>query len=411
MIIRMGWGALAVIVAVTALSQFYRSCLGVIAPELSNDLDLSPEELGSANGAFFLAMALMQIPVGMLFDRIGPRLTVAAFTAVAVAAAAWQAMAANAEELIAARFLLGIGCAASFMGAVTLCAWWYPGAKLSTMLSRMFAFSQVGIFLAATPLAVAAAAMGWRWSFAAMAAATAATAILFYLLVRDRAPQLALDLKPEPLGDVLRGLVSVWRTPGLLPILAIHTFAYASMATVLGLWAGPYLADVHGLDGPARGNVILAMAAAQLAGILAYGPLDRVFNTRKWIVVPGALATVATLATLALVPALPLWAAVALLVLFCGVTSYSVVIVAHGSSLFPPHLTGRGVTTVNLAQVVGLAGLPVLTGAIVGAFPETAGGAQVEAAYRWAFGSIAAVLALGLAIYLTAKDAKPDATG
>lgn len=44
----MGWGALAVIVAVTALSQFYRSCLGVIAPELSQDLDISPEQLGSS---------------------------------------------------------------------------------------------------------------------------------------------------------------------------------------------------------------------------------------------------------------------------------------------------------------------------------------------------------------------------
>jgi MFS family permease len=411
MIVRMGWEALAVIVAVTALSQFYRSCLGVIAPELSRDLHLSPEALGSANGAFFLAMALAQIPVGMLFDRFGPRRTVAAFTAVAVVAAVWQALAASAEELIAARFLLGLGCAASFMGAVTLCSWWYPGAKLSTMLSRMFAFSQVGIFLAATPLAVASAAMGWRWSFAGMAIATAATGILFFLLVRDRAPQLQLDMKPESMRDVARGLLAVWRTPGLLPVLAIHTFAYASMATVLGLWAGPYLADVHGLDGPARGNVILAMAAAQLAGILAYGPLDRVFNTRTWIVVPGALCTIATLATLAAVPSLPLWAAVTLLVLFCGVTSYAVVIVAHGSSLFPPHLTGRGVTTVNLAQVIGLAGLSVLTGAIVGSFPEESGGAQVEAAYRWAFGTIAAVLALGLAIYLTAKDAKPDATG
>lgn len=407
----MGWEALAVIVAITALSQFYRSCLGVIAPELSHDLDLSPEALGSANGAFFLAMALAQIPVGMLFDRYGPRLTVAAFTAVAFVAAIWQSMAASAEELIAARFLLGLGCAASFMGAVTLCSWWYPGAKLSTMLSRMFAFSQVGIFLAATPLAVASATMGWRWSFAGMAIATAATGILFFLLVRDRAPQLKLDMKPESMRDVARGLLAVWRTPGLLPVLAIHTFAYASMATVLGLWAGPYLADVHGLDGPARGNVILAMAAAQLAGILAYGPLDRVFNTRKWIVVPGALCTIATLATLAAVPSLPLWAAVTLLVLFCGVTSYAVVIVAHGSSLFPPHLTGRGVTTVNLAQVIGLAGLPVLTGAIVGSFPEESSGAQVEDAYRWAFGTIAAVLAIGLAIYLTAKDAKPDATG
>lgn len=405
----MGWEALAAIVAIAALSQFYRSCLGVIAPELSRDLALSPEALGSANAAFFLAMALAQVPVGMLFDRYGARRVVAALTAIAVVAGLWQAVAASPEELVAARFLLGLGCAGSFMGAVTLCSWWYPGAKLSTMLSRLFAFSQVGIFLAATPLALAAGAIGWRGSLAAVALVTAATGVLYYLLVRDRAPQLPLDMKPESLREVARGLLAVWRTPGLAPVLAIHTFAYASMATVLGLWAGPYLADVHDLDGAARGNVILAMAAAQLAGILVYGPLDRVFNTRKWIVVPGALATVAILATLALVPALPLAAAVVLLVLFCGVTSYAVVIVAHGSSLFPPHLTGRGVTTVNLAQVVGLAGLPVLTGALVGSFPVAAGGAHPEIAYRWAFGSIAAVLAFGLAIYLTARDAKPEA--
>jgi MFS family permease len=404
----MGWGALAAIVAITALSQFFRSCLGVIAPELSNDLEMEPEELGSANGSFFLAMALAQIPVGMLFDRIGARRTVAAFTALAVVGAIWQAAAASAEELIAARFLLGLGCAASFMGAVTLATIWYRGPRLSTVMSRVFALSQVGIFLAATPLALASATLGWRWAFGAAALVTAVTGVLFYVLVRDRSqPEL---LAPETFSQVVRGLGSVWRTPGLAPVLAIHTFAYASMATVLGLWAGPYLADVHQLEGPARGNVILAMAAAQLVGVLAYGPLDRIFNTRKWVVVPGAACSIALLAVLALVPGLSLAAAVTVLVLFCGFTSYAVLIVAHGSSLFPRHLTGRGVTTVNLAQVIGLALLPVISGAIMGSFPEV-NGVPPEIAYRWAFGAIALTLAAGLAIYLAAKDAKPDAAG
>ena len=73
-------------VAITALSLFYRSCLGVIAPELTRDLGLTPEDLGNANGAFFLAMAAMQIPVGLLFDRYGPRLVISCFTALAVIA-------------------------------------------------------------------------------------------------------------------------------------------------------------------------------------------------------------------------------------------------------------------------------------------------------------------------------------
>jgi predicted MFS family arabinose efflux permease len=303
--------------------------------------------------------------------------------------------------------LLGIGCAGSFMGAVTLCALWYPGGKLATMLSRVFAFSQIGTFLAATPLALAEASIGWRWTFGAMAAITAATGLCFFFLIRDKP---GTTQQPESMREVLRGLLEVWRTRGLLPLLGVHTFAYASMATVLGLWAGPYLAHVHGMDGPTRGNVLFAMAAAQLLGILAFGPLDRIFDTRKWIIVPGGLFSVGLLGAMALIPGLPAGAAVTLLILFTGITAYAVVIVAHGRSLFPDHLLGRGVTTVNIAQVVGLTMLPLVTGPIVGAFPAP-GTVSPEIAYRAAFGAIALLLAAGVAAYAAkAKDAKPSST-
>lgn len=397
------------VVAVTALSLFYRSCLGVIAPELTRDLGLTPEDLGQANGAFFLAIGVMQIPAGLLFDRYGPRRVVSWLTVLAVIAAALQGLVRSPGELVAVRLLLGIGCAGSFMGAVTLAALWYPGGKLATILSRVFAFSQLGTFLAATPLALAEGAIGWRWAFGAMAALTAAAGVLFYLVVREP-PGTAAGQKPESLRDVVRGLVPVWRTPGLLPLLGIHTFAYASMATVLGLWAGPYLAHVHGMDGTTRGNVLFAMAAAQLLGILAFGPLDRIFDSRKWVIVPGGLCSVGLLAALALIPGLSAAAAVTLLILFTGVTSYAVVIVAHGRSLFPDHLLGRGVTTVNIAQVVGLTLLPVITGPIVGAFPAP-GAVSPEVAYRAAFGAIGLLLAAGLAVYaVKADDAKPSST-
>ena len=71
------------------------------------------------------------------------------------------------------------------------------------------------------------------------------------------------------------------------------------MITVLGSWAGPYLHDVHGMDALTRGNVLLAMGLAQLVGILAYGPLDRIFNTRKRVVLAGALGPVVILGALA----------------------------------------------------------------------------------------------------------------
>ncbi len=78
--------------------------------------------------------------------------------------------------------------------------------------------------------------------------------------------------------------------------------AHPVLATVLALWAGPYLNDAHGLGGVARGNVLLVMATAMIVGSLCYGPLDRLFDTGKRIVVGAALANVAVLGVLALTP-------------------------------------------------------------------------------------------------------------
>ncbi len=395
------------LVAVTAVSQFYRASAAVIAPELMADLRIGPETLGLAGSAFFLALGVAQIPVGILFDRIGPRLTVGGLTLISVLGALLHAVAESGTILVLSRAILGLGSAASFMSVVVFCARWFPRERLSLALSWVFSASQVGILVATTPLALATAAVGWRWTFVAAALATAAIAIVFLWLVADDPPGRPPPPRPhESLGDVVRGLRDVWRMPGLPKVLAVHTFIYASMATVLGLWAGPYLRDVHGLDAIARGNVLFAMAAAQVVGILAFGPLDRIFNTRKWIVIAGGAGTVAVLTVLAIVPGMPLLPAIVLLVLLCGVTSYGLIVVAHGRSLFPDHLAGRGVTTVNIAQVTGSALRPILTGVIIGAGSIDAD-VRPEIAYRLAFAAIAACLAAGLAVYLTAEDAKP----
>ncbi|MBM3547626.1 MAG: MFS transporter [Alphaproteobacteria bacterium] len=398
---------LLLLIAVTAASQFYRTSGGVIAPELMTDLRIGPEVLGLASSAFFLSLGVAQIPVGILFDRVGARRTVSGMTLIAVLGALLHAVADSGTMLVLSRALLGLGSAASFMSVVVLCSRWFPRDRLSLTLSWVFAASQIGIFLATTPMALGTAVIGWRWTFVATALATAVIAGVFFWLVRDDPPgRTPPPREPETLRQILLGIREVWRTPGLGRILAVHCFTYASMVTVLGLWAGPYLSDVHGLDAVARGNVLFAMAAAQLVGILFYGPLDRLFNTRKWIVIAGGSGTLLTLLLLALLPGLALVPAIVLMVMLCGITSYSLIVVAHGRSLFPDHLAGRGVTTVNIAQVVGSAFLPILTGFIVGAGPADAL-VRPESAYRLAFGAIAFFFALGLATYLTAKDVKP----
>jgi hypothetical protein len=153
--------------------------------------------------------------------------------------------------------------------------------------------------------------------------------------------------------------------------------------------------------------VITAMAGLQLVAVLVVGPLDRIFNTRKWLIVAGASTTLLILCALAVIPHPPLALAVGLLLVMNVAAGYNTLLQAHMRGHFPAHLAGRGVTTGNIAQLCGAALLPILTGFIPGLFGDVGAGYAPEA-YRLIFATLATSLAIGLAIYvLFARDIRP----
>jgi predicted MFS family arabinose efflux permease len=390
------------------ISQFYRASIAVIAPDLARDLALSPEALGTVTGAFFLAFGATQIPLGIMLDRFGPRYTMAGLLLAAVAGSLVFAAADSLAILTLGRALIGVGCAGVFMGSVVVCARWFPPDRLATAAAVVLAVGGTGNLMAATPLAYAADHMGWRGAFIAMAGLAAILAVVVFTMVRDAPPDHPFHRRRrETLRDALRGIREVLGNPRL-PYIALMAFvAYSAMATVLTLWAGPYLADVHGLDGIARGNVLLLPSIGLIAGPLCYGPLDRLLDTRKWLVVGGALTTAGVLLALALLAHPPLWLAVTLLTLLGFVGTYSIMITTHGRASFPERLVGRAVTIVNFANFTGVAVMQFAVGAIVGAF-EATDGAAPETAYRLSFGFLAATLIVALIFYIRVGDAKPS---
>lgn len=379
--------------AMTGISQFHRAAVGVVAPELAADLALGPAALGASNTAFFGALMVAQIPVGVALDRIGPRRLVLWLTGLAVLGALGQALAQDGTQFLVARFVLGLGCGASFMSAVMLTGRWHKGPALTRALGSIFAWSNAGILAAGAPLAVVAGGLGWRGAYATSALLTLLIGVLWWRLAADDPPGVPPRAAPrESLGEILAGQLRVWATPGLARILSLHCFAYAAMATLLALWAGPYLFDVHGLDATGRGAALLAMGLAVPAGQLAVAPAERLLG-RDRAVIASALLVVGTLVLLAAWPALPLPLAVALLMLCCFASAYSILLVTQGRALFPEHLVGRGVTTVNLAQVLGSALLPALVGWAVASVGVG------EDGYRAGFALLALCLLLGIAGY------------
>ena len=385
-------------------SQFYRVANAAIAPELMVELELSAEAMGGITGLFFLAFAAAQIPTGILLDRYGARRTMAGLFAVAVLGAITFAAANGGVALAIGRILLGFGCAAGLMGSMVVIARWYPEERFATLTAMLFVVGGGGTLLATTPLAWAVDVIGWRGAFLAMAGLTGVFALLLLLIVRDAPPGHAgAGNQAESWGEALNGLRLVLANRELWLVSAIQFVSYATILTVVGLWGGPYLADVHGLDGVARGNVLLALNIAVLLGVSLYGRLDYHISQRKWLIVAGALATAAILALLAALEKPDFWTATVLLLLFAGVGSYVMVNHAFARAVLPDHLIGRGLTFQNLAVFLGVAAIQSTSGLILGGF-DTDGGQSPEIAYRWIFGFLAVLLICAAAIFANARE-------
>ena len=283
--------------------------------------------------------------------------------------------------------LIGAGCAPVLMASYYIFARIYQPAVFATLAGALVGVGGLGNIAATVPLSVAAEALGWRGAMAGLAAITAATGFAAWVLVRD----------PDALGDGPRGsLLDILRLPAIWFIAPMMLVNYAPAAGLRGLWAGPYIADIYGAE--LVGAVTLAMGLAMIAGNLAYGPLDRVLGTRKWVVLAGNLRGRRPAAPCGFTPMPGVGVATALLAAIGALGSSYALCIAHGRGFFPPRLVGRGVTLLNLFSIGGVGIMQFATGPVF----EAAGGG-VEG-YRALFGIFALVLLAGCAVYAFSED-------
>jgi predicted MFS family arabinose efflux permease len=390
-------------------SHFFRASNVTIGLDLMRDLAIGPEALGALTGAFFFGFAAMQIPCGFLFDHFGPRRTVAGMLILATIGGIIFTLAPSWPMLLTGRVLMGCGFGVMLIGSMVVISRWFPPDRFSTVTAMVMSIGLLGNLGATTPLAWASEAIGWRAVFGAAVVFTALATIAVWLVVRDAPPgHPFLARTAEPPRQMLQGLVEVLRNPGLRPILALNFCNYASTFTVQGLWGGPFLREVHGLSAIAAGNVLLVAVIAYQVGMLAFGPLDRLLDTRKWIAIGGSLAIAFILATLALASHPPLWVPVGAIVAMGFFSASSTMVMTHGRGTIPDRLIGRGIATINTFVMLGVACMQTLSGIIVGAFEPLADGARSETAYRALFAVLTAVLIVAVAIYSRSQDVRPS---
>ena len=363
------------------LSYVYRTINAVLSPHLAAELGLNASDLGLLTSVYFLTFAAFQLPLGLLLDRFGPRRVEATLLLFAAAGAGLFAISRDSLGLVVGRGLIGLGVSACLMASFKAFVLWFPAARLPVVNGWIMAAGGLGALVATAPVEAALRLTGWRGVFAGLMLLSIAGAVALWLAVPERS-------HAAPVGsgrEQWRGVATIFRSPLFWRIAPCSVVSQAAFMAIQGLWAGPWLRDVAGLDRTAAAGYLFWIAAAMVAGFLGMGQLTyrlarRGFAPLKVAAGGMALFMLTQLALLLkLGPLGPLW------VLFgflgtAGTLNYAIL-----TQAFPPALAGRVNTALNLLVFVAAFAGQWGMGAIINQWPALNGG-YAEPGYQWAFG-------------------------
>ena len=385
--------------AANFVNQASRTVMAIVGPVLATEFGLSASELGLLAACMFAAYGLSQLPVGVALDTIGPRRLQMALMLVAAAGFALFALSSGLTGFAAARVMLGVGVSGGLMSIIKGNTQWFAPAKVAGMTGIAMAVSSLGSVLTTAPAEAVLPALGWRGVFWLLAGLAVAASLWIGLAVKDKAlPAKRKSLKAEmAVTGALLGSRNFWRYAPAVAMLSVLNFTY------LGLWAGPWLRDVAGYDGPARAQTLLWYTLAMLSGSLVIGQVASRVQARghspflvPMLCTAGLVAVQVGLMLygLALLPANP-WAIGVLWIAFAffgasGPTGYIAV-----GQMFPPEHTGRVSTAANSLVLGGAFLLQTAIGWILDLWPRTAAGG-------WDARGYSAALMLSIALHLLA---------
>ena len=384
-------------------SYLYRAVNAVIAPDLVRDVGLGASELGLLTAAYLIGFAGFQLPLGLLLDRFGPRRVQAVLLCAAAAGALIFAVASGLWALSFGRMLIGIGCAGGLMAGFKAVVLFVPEGRRAFANASIMAFGGLGILAATVPAEFAAAHIGWRAMFLALAVLTVAAAATLYAAVPERGstagrgPDVAAQV--AALGSILTDRV-FWR---VAPFVALSAGTHIGIQT---LWSGPWLRDVAGLDRDGVAATLALQATGFLVGTLFTGYIaDRL--ARRGI---GLLTTMTCLVVVFMGVQLvvlfepvawvrPLWLVFGMFGQ-AGILAYPWLAGYFGSAL-----AGRSNGAINTLVFVSAFAVQSAMGWIIDLWPPTEAGGYDREAYRVAFGVFLCLQVAGLAWFLLGRPA------
>ena len=225
------------------LSCLLRAITATLSPVLTLEFELMAADLGLLAGGYFLGFASMQIPLGYLLDKFGPKKIVSSFLLIAFIGTVSFALAQNFSGLLVSRILIGVGVSACLMAPLTGYRIWFAENQQQRANSWMLMIASLGFLSSTLPIQLLLPAFGWRWIFGGIAALILISIFLMLAFIPKWNHQ-----KNESLDNQTSkgSLADVWKNEFFISVIPMGLFNYGGLMAIQTLWAGPWMVRVAG---------------------------------------------------------------------------------------------------------------------------------------------------------------------
>ena len=349
------------------LSFVHRTAPAAIAGELTAAFSISSTVLGTLAATYFYVYTLLQIPIGVLADTLGPRKLLTAGSAIAAVGSALFALAPVWEVAAAGRTMVGVGTAVAFISILKISALWFTPERFATLAGVTMFVGNLGAVAAGSPLAWVVTYASWRSVFLALAVLSALLALVTWLRVRDRPENLGYPPVPGPPSSNtqvfwLHALRRVLINPATWPPFFVNFGVGGSFLAFAGLWAVPFLRDTRGMTRVDAAQHASLMLLGVAIGSLVVGLIADRLGSRRGVMRVFVLAYALSWAPWLLHAQWPQWASLLWFLLMGLVIPGFTLSWTLAKEANPPEYSGIATSVVNTGIFLGAGILQPLVG-------------------------------------------------
>ena len=248
------------------ISNLLRSITATLSPVLTSEFNLTAGNLGLLAGGYFLGFTSMQIPLGFLLDKHGPKKIVSSLLIIAIVGTTSFALAQNFASLLISRVFIGIGVSACMMGPLTGYRIWFEEKYQQRANSWMLMVANIGFVFSTLPVQVLLPIIGWRWSFFGTTFLIIVSIFLILLFI----PSTKKKFKKDE-NEIEVKLSDIWKNKFFISVIPLGFFNYGGMYAIQTLWAGPWMIRVTGYSSLESATGLFWINFTALIGFFLWG--------------------------------------------------------------------------------------------------------------------------------------------